>query len=635
MPPYFSNNMPLPKRSIKALFFTLTFITLILIAISSIWLYNYATQTISDKLAHSAHEKSDTIRYEIIQYYDAMIYNFMQSKSAQVSKMAQAQSYFIKNGADAPLEPLQRLLEDSESQYDVYLINQNMIVQRTTFLHDLDLDFKQYRHVPKLLTTLFENPAMSDLSEPLYESYTDDFKRYHSQASPNAHYIIQLRQTLKRSKSFHAFINHLRELIPTLHSQATYTVNINNKHKFTSSTEIWSQKVSKNKEKNNIKLWGSLGNFQAVIQRLDPASLGVFKQPQLFLYSYLNIMFKHNTRKETNYWEHGMYLRMVMLPIKSYYNQIQESYGFLVLELDETQAYQDAQSLKTMLIIGWILLMTFILTMALLFYQRIIAPITSLQFHMHHKIPLQDSTILAKGDEVSRMARTYNWLLTDLKNEVNAKQTLLTQFKTFTANAIHQVRTPLSVIKIANAMLDDDTHKEARLNILSSIVSMEHLYDSLAFTLQNEKIELPVSSLNLGLILEERANLFAPVASSIDTQIITDLRKDIFVEMNQTELEYLIDNNLSNALKYGQPFKPITLTLTGSPKESILLFESYGDPISDTTEIFKRYVREDHSKSGSGIGLHMVAAICDRYQILIQVTYENGKNCFRYFIPIK
>lgn len=627
--------MLLPKRSIKALFFTLTSIALILIAIGSFWFYNYATQTIDDKLAHSAHEKSDIIRYEIIQYYDEMIYNFMQSKSAQASKMAQAQSYFIKNGADAPLEPLQRLLEDSESQYDVYLINQNMVVQRTTFLHDLHLDFKDYRHVPKLLIALFENPAISNLSEPLYESYTDDFKRYHSQASPNAHYIIQLRQTLKRSKSFHAFINHLKELIPTLHSQATYTVNINNKHKFTSSTEIWSQKVSKNKEKNNIKLWGSLGNFQAVIQRLDPASLGVFKQPQLFLYSYLNIMFKHNTRKETNYWEHGMYLRMVMLPVKSYYNQIEESYGFLVLELDETQAYHDAQNLKLTLLIGWVTLIGFVLTISFLFYRRIIFPITLLQSHMHRKKPIEEHSILTKGDEISRISRTYNWLLADLKNEINAKQTLLTQFKTFTANAIHQVRTPLSVIKIAHAMLDDEKHKEIRLNILSSIISMEHLYDSLAFTLQNDKIELPVSNLSLSSILQERANLFAPVASSIDKQIITALRKDIFVRMNQTELEYLIDNNLSNALKYGQPFKPITLTLTSSQKESILLFESYGDPISDTTEIFKRYVRGDHSKSGSGIGLHIVAAICDRYKILIQVTYEDGKNCFRYFFPTK
>jgi len=623
----------MPQRSIKALFFTLTSVSLILLALASLWLYHYFTDTISQKLAHSAHEKSDTIRYEIIQYYDDMIHNFMQSKSAQASKMAQAQSYFIKNGADAPLEPLQRLLEDSESEYDIYLINQNMVVQRTTFLHDLGLDFKQYRYVPKLLTSLFENPAMSDLSEPLYESYTDDFKRYHSQASPKTHCIIQLRQKLKRSESFHAFINHLKELIPTLHSQATYTVSINNDQKHTTSSEIWSQRLSKIKEKNGIKLWGGLGNFHEVIERLDPISKGVLKQPKLYLSSYLSTMFKHNTCKETTYWEHGMYLRMIMLPIQSYYNQLENSYGFLVLELDETQVYDDTQYLKTAIITVWSLIVALIFFMAFLFYRRIIAPVTSLQFHMHHKIPIQDTAILIKGDEVSRMARTYNWLLNDLKNEIQAKQNLLAQFKIFTANAIHQVRTPLSVIKIANSMIDDEHHKEAKMNILSSLVSMEHLYDSLAFTLQNDKIELPATTLDLSIIAQNRVNLFAPVASTMDTQINTSIREDITVEMNQSELEYLIDNNLSNALKYGQPFKPITFILSQSPKESILQFESYGEPIADTRAIFKRYMREDHSKQGSGIGLHIVSTICERYKIIIQVTYEDGKNCFRYFIP--
>jgi signal transduction histidine kinase len=184
-------------------------------------------------------------------------------------------------------------------------------------------------------------------------------------------------------------------------------------------------------------------------------------------------------------------------------------------------------------------------------------------------------------------------------------------------------------------MIDDDTHKEAKLHILSSLVSMEHMYDSLAFTLQNERIELPVSTLNLSSILEERVNLFTPVASSLDTLITATIHNGISVEMNQSELEYLIDNNLSNALKYGQPFKPIILTLRHSPKELILEFVSYGNPIQDTHAIFKRYTRQDESKQGSGIGLHIVATICERYHIVIQVTYGDGKNYFRYFFPIK
>lgn len=603
-------------------------------AIGSIWLYNYATTTIAEKLAHTAHDKVATIRYEIIRFYDAMVYTFTQTEPLQVSKMLQAQRYFQQHGMNAPLQPLQKILEDSSSQYDIYLINQAMTVERTTLKHDIGLDFKQYTFVPKLLRSLFNHPADIDISQPLYESSSDDFKRYTTQVCANGHYIIQLRQTLKESKSFRTFMNHLKELVPTLYSHSTYTVYKTNDQSIDAQA-FWSQRLSKIRNKDVIKLWGSLGNFQQILQRMDPSSVNLFKHPQLLLYPYLDIMFKHDIRKELSYWKDSRYLRMVMLPQQSYYNQLEESHSFLVVELDETELYNNSQNLKTIIFISWTLLIGFILTMSALFYRRVIVPITLLQSHMHSKIPLNDISILTKDDEISKISRTYNWLLNDLKNQIETKQTLLSQFKTFTANAIHQVRTPLSVIKIAHSMIDDDTHKEAKLHILSSLISMEHLYDSLAFTLQKDKIELLATTLNLSSISEDRVNLFSPVASAMDTQIHTDIREDITVQMNKIELEYLLDNNLSNALKYGQPLRPITLTLSQSQNELILLFESYGEKIADSHAIFERFNRQDHSKQGSGIGLHIVATICERYQIIIQVTYEDGKNCFRYFFPKK
>lgn len=626
--------MLLPKRSIKTLFRTLTLISLLLMAIGSVWLYNYATTTISEKLAHTAHAKVDTIRYEIIRFYDAMVYTFTQTKSLQISKMQQAQLYFQQNGMNAPLLDLQKRLEDSESQYDIYLINKKMIVERTTLNHDLALDYKQYAFVPKLLHSLFNHPKHINISEPLYESFSDNFKCYTTQASLDGQYIIQLRQTLKESKSFHAFMNRLKKLIPTLYSHSTYTVYKPN-HPSIDAQVFWSQRLSKIRNKDVIRLWGSLGNFQQILQRIDPSSTRLFKNSQRLLYPYLESMFQQDIRKELTYWKDGRYLRMVMLPQQSYYNQLEKSYSFLVVELDETELYNDAQNMKMTILLSWTILIGFVLAVSVLFYRRIILPITLLQSHMHSKTPLNDKQVLLRDDEISTISRTYNWLLSDLKNQIEAKQTLLSQFKTFTANAIHQVRTPLSVIKIAHSMIDDDIHKEAKLHIQSSLISMEHLYDSLAFTLQNEEIELPITPLDLSTIFQSRVNLFTPVASAMDTQINANIRKNITVQMNQTELEYLIDNNLSNALKYGQPFKPITVTLSQSKNELIVLFESYGEQITDTHAIFQRFIRHDHSKQGSGIGLHIVANICERYQIIIHVTYEDGKNCFRYFFPTK
>lgn len=624
----------MPQRSIKALFFTLATISLILFFVGSFWLYDYIKHSTNEKLAHLSHEKSYDIRHKIMQFYDQMYYEFEVAKPDLDKKMQVAQRYFDQHGIDAPLEPLKKLLQTQAFEYEIYLIDRNMVIKRTTFSADLDLDLHFVPGVQTLFNAQFADGEKIDLSQLYYEPSTADFKRYMTQRSSNGKYIIQLGQSLRGKKSFAHVMSTLEKQIPTLHSSSVYSVFTSNSSPW-NVQEIWSERyIGKNKKHMGINEDVS-SSFKQLLVKIDPATSGLFLFPKLYLYPYLKILFQNNTLKEVTTQKNGRYFHTIMIPFQTYYQQMEQSYCLLVMEFDETQEYANIQFVKNIMFLALGSLMLLLIFTSWLFYRRIIFPITLLQSQMHLKKPLDNQTILTKGDEISRISRTYNWLLSDLKNEINSKQTLLTQFKTFTANAIHQVRTPLSVIKIAHTMLGDETHKEARLNILSSIVSMEHLYDSLAFTLQNEKIDLPVSNLSLSLILEERATLFAPVATSLDTQISTAVRKDIFVDMNQSELEYLIDNNLSNALKYGQPFKPITLTLTRSSKESILLFESYGEPISDTIEIFKRYVRADHSKSGSGIGLHIVTAICDRYQIIIQVSYEDGKNCFRYFFPAK
>ena len=101
--------------------------------------------------------------------------------------------------------------------------------------------------------------------------------------------------------------------------------------------------------------------------------------------------------------------------------------------------------------------------------------------------------------------------------------------------------------------------------------------------------------------------------------------------MNQTEAEYLIDNNLSNAIKYGTPQKEIIVKLHKIASDISLSFESYGEEIEDTKIIFDRYHRIDKDRQGNGIGLHMVYNICQNNHILIKVDYMHEKNQFNYF----
>lgn len=618
--------------SIRGLFFAFSGIIALLLLALSLWLYDYVQSMTRMQNDHFSHDQAHIIRYTMMQYYDQMAYRYTATERSQADKMALARDYFQRHGMNAPLEALQKLLEDPDSRYNVYLINRDFVVEYTTFPNDLGLDFKLYPDVPKLFEEQFENPSHFDISPPFHEASEGGFKRYMTQRSMDGKYIIQLSQSLKGNDSLNTLMLDLKAQIPALDSHAVYTVYTTDNEP-TAIKEIWSKQFVGMRKNEIVKRWDRKEGFKSIMRRLAPQTLPLFDNPKSGLYPYLETLFRDNRLLETRFEKEGRYLHLMMLPYKSYYHQAESSFSFAVLTFDETEAYREVLWIQRAIFSVWGILLLLAAAMGVAFYRRVIFPIDKLQSQMHQKRPVTDSAILAQHDEVSVMAKTYNWLLLDLQNEIKTNTELLERFKIFTANAIHQIRTPLSVIKIALESLRDP-NGEAILHIRSSLVSMEHLYDTLAFSLQNETTEFTTQEVELSSLLRERIELFSPVAASLDTVIEAEIADVGTVMMNRTELEYLIDNNLSNALKYGEPRKPVIVTLRTSPNEYILSFESYGKPVQQSKQLFERYVRFDKTQKGFGIGLNIVAAISRRHHIVIQLTYEEGRNCFRYFIPI-
>ena len=144
-------------------------------------------------------------------------------------------------------------------------------------------------------------------------------------------------------------------------------------------------------------------------------------------------------------------------------------------------------------------------------------------------------------------------------------------------------------------------------------------------------IEYKAIEINLTEFLNERIDFFEVIAQANDKTIYTNIADDVKVTMNDIELERLIDNNLSNAIKHSYDKSEIEIVLEKNHSEIILKFISKGKGIRDIAKIFdKNYTESYHAKRNLGLGLHMVKNICDKNHINYSIHSEDETNIFTY-----
>ena len=200
-----------------------------------------------------------------------------------------------------------------------------------------------------------------------------------------------------------------------------------------------------------------------------------------------------------------------------------------------------------------------------------------------------------------------------------------TRMNLFFTDVMHELKTPLGIMQLNIEGLVKK-YKDKRLSrTLAALSTLSTLYDDLEYLIKNKTITYSTEILNFSLFLEDRIAYFEALSSSKEITILSTIEPEHFVRINRIELQRIIDNNITNAIKYSPPQTIIEVSLHTKDNGLCFRVKDHGVGIKEINKIFERHYRGDIYKGGFGIGLSIVKSICDKYNIVIEVQSEEKK----------
>ena len=499
---------------------------------------------------------------------------------------------------------------------DLFLIDKNYVIIDGTFKKDIGLDFKKIPDGKMDLDKASKDNEIH-IAKKVAIDYMDSAFKMYSCARVNDEIYLEM-----------AFIdptsyNTLRTRIENISKHTKNKINLF-RIRSTSSNEEYYEDILNTKSISNKKEWNDA---------LKKFPLNRVTENKIILTKRQNSILRAN-----EYENEGIV--NIYIPLLSKENAPSLGYNNFVMKLeidisDHMAKWQENENI--FVLVG----LTLIILMLLLYFfikYNFYIPITTITQDFEDEVKINDEALLRKKDEFGILADKYNKLYSKLQDQIEKNQHLLDENKQFIADMVHQIRTPLSVIMTNSSLIEMKTKEQVSpyiTQINSAINMLSNSYEDLSYIITHDTMEYKVTKIDFTDFLHERIDFFEVIADANHKTISTDIANNIHITMNDTELERLIDNNLSNAIKHSSDKSEIKIVLERIKSEIILQFISEGKNIADISKLFdKNYTEANTAKRSLGLGLNMVKTICEKNNIYYNADSEDHINTFTYIFKV-
>lgn len=238
--------------------------------------------------------------------------------------------------------------------------------------------------------------------------------------------------------------------------------------------------------------------------------------------------------------------------------------------------------------------------------------------------------VIGGSDELALLGREFN----DLTDRLQRSEQKRTRF---VADASHEIKTPLSSIKLlADSILqnpmDADTIREFVCDISVEAERLNRMTEKLlTLTKLDSEPGSELEIIHMAPTIRRVCRILQPTAQTAGVTIHTELEENCPVLILEDDLYQIVYNLMENGIKYNQRGGSLTVRLYRIEDNAHLEIADtgLGIPADALPHIFERFYRADKSRSratgGSGLGLSIVHAFVQNNGGTIQVESQEGR----------
>ncbi|NOQ89337.1 MAG: two-component sensor histidine kinase [Gammaproteobacteria bacterium] len=224
-------------------------------------------------------------------------------------------------------------------------------------------------------------------------------------------------------------------------------------------------------------------------------------------------------------------------------------------------------------------------------------------------------------DEIINLAQKFNHMAREVTELLENRTTLL-------AGISHDLRTPLTRIKLTLGLMPETTENEFRQSLTEDVDEIERRLHEVLRLARGVEQQEQTQQLDLGTLIIEVISDHQHDGLQIHYEPVAPVVQSVPRET----LKRILSNLVENAIRYGDQ-KPVTVQLqqeANGQTTICILDQGPGIPEEEREAVFRPFYRLENSRNqttgGSGLGLAIVQQLCiaQGWEITLQARHEGG-----------